>query len=50
MRSEACLTYILKLLEKIKMNKYNDPDLIMKILKALKVDDPVQILCKIETM
>ncbi|KAL4510251.1 hypothetical protein ABPG72_010444 [Tetrahymena utriculariae] len=50
MRSEACLTYILKLLEKIKLNKYNDPDLIIKIQKALKVDDPVQILPKIESL
>ncbi|EAR97069.1 hypothetical protein TTHERM_00196600 (macronuclear) [Tetrahymena thermophila SB210] len=50
MRSEACLTYILKLLEKMKLNKYNDPDLIIKIQKALKVDDPVQILPKIEIL
>lgn len=31
MRAEVVLTYIIKLLEKMKLSKYNDTDLILKI-------------------
>lgn len=50
MRADAVLSFILKLLEKIKMNKFADPDLTMKILKILKVEDPIHIIPKIEEM
>jgi len=39
--ADATLSYLMKLLEKMKMNKYADPDLILKIVRALKVEDPV---------
>ena len=48
--ADATLSYLMKLLEKMKMNKYADPDLILKIVRALKVEDPVQILPKIEVL
>ena len=40
MREEAVLSYIIKVLEKMKMGKYNDADLILKIMKILKLEDP----------
>ncbi|CAK65467.1 unnamed protein product (macronuclear) [Paramecium tetraurelia] len=49
MKSEACMIYILKIIEKIKQNQFNDPDLILKIMKTLKVDHPSQILAKLES-
>ncbi|CAD8116864.1 unnamed protein product [Paramecium sonneborni] len=50
MKNEACMVYILKLLEKIKQNNFNDPDLILKIMKIMKVEHPQQILSKLEQL
>ncbi len=40
MRPEAVLSYLIKLLEKMKMEKYNDPDILLKLQSILKVDEP----------
>ncbi|CAD8084060.1 unnamed protein product [Paramecium sonneborni] len=50
MKNEACMVYMLKLLEKIKQNHFNDPDLIIKIMKIIKVEHPQQILQKLEQL
>ena len=38
------MQYVLKVVEKIKMSKYNDVEMIMKLMKLLKVDDPCLII------
>lgn len=50
MRSEAVLTYTIKLLEKMKLNKNQDIDLLLKLQKLLKADDICQILPRVEKM
>ncbi|CAK69737.1 unnamed protein product (macronuclear) [Paramecium tetraurelia] len=50
MKNEACMVYILKLVEKMKQNPYNDSDLIIKIMKMVKVEHPQQILSKLEQL
>jgi len=50
MRNEACLTYILKLLEKMKLQAFNDPDLIWKIIRLLHIEHPSQILPMLEAL
>ncbi|CAD8180111.1 unnamed protein product [Paramecium pentaurelia] len=50
MKNEACMVYILKLLEKMKQNHFNDPDLIIKIMKIIKVEHPQQIISKLEQL
>lgn len=47
MKSEACLNYLLKLCERVKMSSKEDIDLILKIQKELKIDDSDQILKRI---
>ena len=48
MKNEACMVYILKVLEKMKLTPFTDPDLVLKIMKILKVDHPSLILSKLE--
>ena len=35
MRDEVVFSYVYKLIEKVKSNKLNDPDLIMRIMRLL---------------
>ena len=49
MREEVVLSYIIKLCEKMKMQKYNDPDLVLKLMRILKVEDPSLLISKVRS-
>lgn len=49
-KEEDVLSHILKVLEKMKLSKFNDTDLILKIMKILKIEEPAFILDKISSL
>ena len=49
MKNETCLTHMLKVLERIKMNKKEDIDFLMKLESEFKTIDNDYILKKIKS-